>query len=89
MNISKISTNGQITVPIEIRKKLRLLPGHKVLFRVDENGTVIIDNASIETRQHAAKGVSFGILNKYANSGLIEKEKGAWGQAATIKHDTR
>jgi len=89
MNISKISTNGQITVPIEIRKKLRLLPGHKVLFRVDENGTVTIDNASIEIRQHAAKGVSFGVLNKYANSDLIEKEKGAWGQAVVKKHGPR
>jgi len=89
MNISKISINGQITVPIEIRRKLKLAPGHKVLFRINENGTVIIDNASVDLRRPAAKGSSFGVLNKYANSDLTEQESGAWGKAALEKHDIR
>lgn len=46
MNLAKISCNGQITVPIEIRRKLNLREGDKVLFIQRENGEIVIDNAS-------------------------------------------
>jgi toxin-antitoxin system, antitoxin component, abrB famil len=32
MNLAKISANGQITIPIEIRKHLGLKSGDKILF---------------------------------------------------------
>ena len=32
MNLAKISANGQVTVPMEIRKKLNLKEGDKILF---------------------------------------------------------
>jgi AbrB family looped-hinge helix DNA binding protein len=46
MNLAKVSANGQVTVPIEIRRKLRLKEGDKLLFLERENGEVVIDNAS-------------------------------------------
>jgi AbrB family looped-hinge helix DNA binding protein len=46
MNLAKVSANGQVTVPIEIRKKLRLRGGDKLLFLERRNGEVVIDNAS-------------------------------------------
>ncbi|MDR1487091.1 MAG: AbrB/MazE/SpoVT family DNA-binding domain-containing protein, partial [Deltaproteobacteria bacterium] len=32
MNLARVSANGQITVPVEIRRALRLKEGDKVLF---------------------------------------------------------
>ena len=46
MNIAKVYGNGQVTVPIEIRRKLKLKEGDKLLFVERENGEIIINNAS-------------------------------------------
>ncbi len=46
MNLAKISTNGQITLPLEIRKKLSLKAGDKVLFLQKSNGEIVIQNSS-------------------------------------------
>ena len=46
MNLAKISANGQITVPVEIRRKLNLKEGDKILFIESPTGQIIIDNAS-------------------------------------------
>jgi antitoxin PrlF len=46
MNLAKVSANGQITVPAEVRRKLKLREGDKVLFVERENGEIVIDNAS-------------------------------------------
>ncbi len=46
MEISRISSKGQVTIPIDIRKKLNLKEGDKVLF-VEEEGKIFITNASL------------------------------------------
>jgi AbrB family looped-hinge helix DNA binding protein len=46
LNLAKVSANGQVTVPIEIRRKLNLKEGDKILFIERENGEIIINNAS-------------------------------------------
>ena len=46
MNLAKISANGQITVPAEIRRKLNLRAGDKLLFFETASGQIVIDNAS-------------------------------------------
>ena len=53
MNLAKISKNGQITVPIEIREHLGLKPGDKILFYKSEDGKVTISNASISALEKA------------------------------------
>ena len=45
MELAKITTKGQITLPIQVRKKLNLKDGDKVLF-MEEDGKIIIDNPS-------------------------------------------
>ncbi len=45
MNLAKVSANGQVTVPVEIRRKLRLKAGDKLLF-IERDGEIVIDNAS-------------------------------------------
>jgi len=46
LTLAKVSANGQVTVPIEIRRKLNLKEGDKILFIERENGEIIINNAS-------------------------------------------
>ena len=46
MELARVSSKGQITIPIEIRKKLNLKEGDKVLF-AEENGNVFVLNASL------------------------------------------
>ena len=43
MELAKITTKGQITLPIQIRKKLNLKDGDKVLF-MEKDGKIILDN---------------------------------------------
>ncbi len=45
MNLAKISANGQITVPAEIRRVLGLKAGDKILFFQNPNGEIVINNA--------------------------------------------
>lgn len=47
MELAKITSKGQITIPIEIRKKLGLKNGAKVLF-VEDNGRIYILNSSMD-----------------------------------------
>ena len=43
MELAKLTTKGQITIPIEIRKKLNVGAGDKVVF-LEENGRIFIEN---------------------------------------------
>ena len=44
MELAKLTTKGQITIPAEIRKRLNVQAGDKVVF-LEENGRNIIENA--------------------------------------------
>jgi AbrB family looped-hinge helix DNA binding protein len=46
MELSKVSSKGQITIPIGIRKKLNLRGGDKVLFLEDKE-KIILKNSSL------------------------------------------
>lgn len=45
LEIAKLSEQGQLTLPIDIRKKLNLNPRDKVLFIETEDGKIVIDKA--------------------------------------------
>lgn len=46
MEIAKISSKGQITLPIEIRNKLKLKTGDKIVI-LEENGRFYIENPTM------------------------------------------
>ncbi len=78
MNLAKISANGQITVPIEIRKKLSLKSGDKILFIQNKDGEIVISNASsmaIQRAQDAFKGAQdkLGVKNEYDVQEMIDQ----------------
>ncbi len=41
MNLAKVSANGQVTVPVEVRRHLHLAPGDKLLFIEKSNGEIV------------------------------------------------
>ena len=53
MNLAKISANGQITVPVEIRRLLGLKSGDKILFYQKQDGEVVVSNASAQAIRKA------------------------------------
>jgi len=55
MNLAKVSANGQVTVPVEIRRKLNLKEGDKILFFERGDGEVVINNASVTAVVNAQK----------------------------------
>ncbi len=52
MELAKITSKGQITIPVDIRRKLGVKEGDKVLF-IEEAGKVYILNASMEAIKEA------------------------------------
>lgn len=44
MELAKLTTKGQITIPAEIRKRLNVQAGDKVVF-LEENGRIFIESA--------------------------------------------
>ena len=46
MELAKLTSKGQLTVPVAIRKKLRLKEGDKVVFLSDDDGVRVV-NASV------------------------------------------
>ena len=53
MNLAKLSANGQITVPVEIRRLLGLKSGDKILFLQKQDGEIVVSNASAKAIRKA------------------------------------
>jgi antitoxin PrlF len=58
MNLAKISSNGQLTVPVEIRRKLNIKEGDKVIFLEKSNGDIVVQNSSIIAIREAQAGLN-------------------------------
>ena len=52
MEIAKVTAKGQITIPIDIRRRLGVKEGDKVLF-VEEAGRIYIVNSSVVALREA------------------------------------
>jgi AbrB family looped-hinge helix DNA binding protein len=77
MNLAKVSANGQVTVPVEIRRRLQLKEGDKLLF-IERDGQIVIDNASataIVRAQNAFAGAAedFGVSSVDGAQNLVDE----------------
>ena len=54
MELAKVTSKGQVTIPIEIRKKLGIKNGDKVLF-VEESGRIYMMNSSMDALREAQR----------------------------------
>lgn len=52
MELAKVTSKGQITIPIDIRRKLGIKEGSKVLF-IEDAGRIYIANSSMEALREA------------------------------------
>lgn len=78
MNLAKISANGQITVPVEVRRMLGLKSGDKILFLQKQNGEIVVYNASsqaIRKAQSAFTGAAeeIGVSSEDDIQALVDK----------------
>ncbi len=78
MNLAKISANGQITLPVEIRRLLGLKTGDKVLFFQKQDGEIVLSNASakaIRKAQAAFAGAAedMGVFNEDDVQALVDE----------------
>ena len=46
MDVERITTKGQITIPVEIRRKLNLKEGDKIIF-LEQDGRIYFENAAL------------------------------------------
>jgi len=74
MNIAKISTKGQVTLPIDVRRKLNLNEGDHLLIS-EENGRYYIDNA--EHVQHILSERAFAYTADDLETRLDEADRQA------------
>ena len=70
MEIAKISSKGQITVPISVRRALRLKTGDKIVIS-EENGRFYIDNAALVAFSRVEKAFE----GAAAEAGFSSEEK--------------
>ena len=54
MELAKVTSKGQITIPVEIRRKLGIKNGDKILF-MEEGGKVYMMNSSMDAFYEAQR----------------------------------
>ena len=86
MNLAKVSSARQITIPMDICKLLNIKPGNKLLFREIPSGEVVISNASdqaLKDAQVAFRGAAeeLGVKNEDDVMALIREIR--YGQKNT------
>jgi AbrB family looped-hinge helix DNA binding protein len=59
---SKITSKGQITLPIAIRRRLGLMEGDQVVFDVDDSGVIRLQPDRGESRFEKYRGTGAGDL---------------------------
>ena len=81
MNLAKLSANGQITVPAEVRRRLHLVPGDKVLFLEKPNGEVVVAKAGVSAlidaqAAFADASADFGVSDESDVDALVAESRG-------------
>lgn len=84
MELAKVTSKGQITIPIAIRNALGIREGDKILF-MEEGNRVILTNASTNAllkAQEAFQGVAeeFGIKNEEDVIKLVKEIRAERGE---------
>ena len=80
VEVAKVSSQGQVTVPSEIRKALGLKSGDKIAFVTNGNGEFVLANASLLALyrvQEAFKGAAeeAGVADEEALLRLIKESR--------------
>lgn len=60
MDVATISANGQITLPADVRRRLGLGPGDKVVFIENEEGDTVVVRPSVAALLEAQRAFAGG-----------------------------
>lgn len=69
MELARVTSKGQITIPKDIREKLNLKPGDKVVF-LEEDGRIIFANSSVI----ALKNFQKQMIDEAKKAGITTEE---------------
>lgn len=80
MNLAKLSANGQITVPVEVRRRLQLVPGDKLLFTERADGEVVVAKAGVAAltraqQAFAGAAADFGVTDDDDVQALVDRSR--------------
>jgi len=70
MNLAKISSNGQITVPMEIRRELKVKTGDKIIFMRNNRGEITMQSLSESAMLEVHRAVAGNVFYKEALAGI-------------------
>ena len=76
-----VTSNGQITIPKEVRDRLSIEPGEKVVFRFDEDGGVRIVNVPKDPMDRLDAAQERAAPLELDAQALIERERERWNRA--------
>jgi AbrB family looped-hinge helix DNA binding protein len=76
MEVSRVTSKGQITIPKAIRERLNLEEGDKVAFIEDESGKIVITKSSlIELREFLDSMAKKAQANRITEDELLDDLK--------------
>jgi AbrB family looped-hinge helix DNA binding protein len=80
MEVAKITSRGQITIPIDIRKKLGVKEGDKVVF-IEDGGRIVVANAAKIAFSHmraafAGEAERLGLKDERDVVALVDEVRG-------------
>lgn len=79
MEVAKVTSKGQITIPIDIRRKLGVKEGDKILF-VEDQGRIVMLNSSMEALRKAqaaffGEAERLGLENEQDVADMINEQR--------------
>ena len=66
MEMAKLTSKGQITVPVDVRRKLGLREGSRLLFIEQDNGVLIINENDLDTNKLSDGRIGAAIKNGWS-----------------------
>lgn len=80
MEVAKVSVNGQVTLPIELRRKLGINAGDKVAFIQDGDKYIIVNSSLLAVKEaqqaFAGEAERIGLKNEDDVVALIREVRG-------------
>lgn len=56
MDVAKVTSKGQVTIPSDVRKSLGIRKGDKVLFIKMDDGSIVLKGSNLEAVDRASQG---------------------------------
>lgn len=92
VEIAKVTSKGQITIPVDVRRKLDIKEGDKVLF-VEDGDRIFIMNSSIEAWRKAQTALAgeaerLGLKDEQDVVDMVKEiRRERWEEARHAGHD--